>query len=382
MAARTRTITSFERVLDAVTLESMMARLGLWEPMRLAQTSKSFLHRVCSSVQQLHMSYGTPRELRANHVVALIRRCAGLRWVYLSGKVASDEVVSALVAYSSSLWQVEIQGQCMSFWDEPDVYISDVAVAALVRVHTTLVKLHLNDQKRLTDVALQSMAQHLPALEDVGIDGCSMISDSGVIVLVTSCTKLRRIDLANCEVGDASVFAIANNCPDLEELSLFRYKDGTVGDESIIALVQGCPKLRELDLSASLITDLAVGALVAGVCPLDKRLDISNCENISSAGIAALVPKWRNIPNLSLELNYTNITEASLLDFAVRLPNLKSINCCGYTHCITDASLNALARGCPVLTHLEFGDDYRSDITRGAVDALSISHPHLKLSAL
>ena len=361
---------AFERVLDAVH-DVLAKQLGLWQMMRLAQTSPTFLSRVCGRAHdlsfRLHPSHLVMRRIKVPQLVALIRRCAGLRTVNMCGwltfaKLVGDEVMYALAAYCTSLRSLTMD--CAE--------ITDCAVAAVARVHTDLVDLSLHEQKQLTDGALHAIAQHLPKLEMLNLFGCKGISDSGVVALATRCTALKDLSLDHTRISDAAVSAVAMNCPLLEDLSLWDC-DG-VTDESIIALVERCPKINDLQLQCTSITCAALVAMAAGECPLHD-LGIEGCSHVSDAGVIAMVPKWRTIERLALDLNGTGVTVASMLEVA-NLPNLVGLDVSVTPCACTDEALLAFSRGCPVLTHLYY-EHALARTTPAALDVLRNSHPKL-----
>jgi len=359
---------ALERVLDAVH-DVLAKQLGLWQMMRLAQTSPTFLSRVCgrahdlSSALPLHLDI---RKIEVPQLVALIRRCTGLRSVDISGwsigKLVCDEVMYALAAYGTSLRSLSM--------DKGE--ITDCAVATVARVHTDLLDLSLHGQKQLTDYALHAIAQHLPKLEMLNLGACTRISDSGVVALATRCTALKVLSLSFTCVEDAAVSAVAMNCPLLEDLTLWDC-DG-VTDESIIALVERCPKINYLQLQGTSITCAALVALAAGECPLHD-LGIEGCSHVSDAGVIAMVPKWRTVERLGIDLCSTGVTVASMLEVA-KLPNLVSLDVSATPCACTDEALLAFSRGCPVLTHLYY-EHALARTTPVALDVLRKSHPKL-----
>ena len=360
---------AFERVLDAVH-DVLAKQLGLWQMMRLAQTSPTFLSRVCGRARDLSGVYefhSDIRKIEVRQLVALLRRCAGLRTVNMSGwtiggKFVCDEVMYALAAYCTSLRSLTMDSG----------EITDCAVANVARVHTELVELDLHGQKQLTDGALHAIAQHLPKLEMLNLFGCKGISDSGVVALATRCTALKDLSLDHTRISDAAVSAVAMNCPLLEDLSLWDC-DG-VTDESIIALVERCPKINDLQLQCTSITCAALVAMAAGECPLHD-LGIEGCSHVSDAGVIAMVPKWRTIERLALDLNGTGVTVASMLEVA-NLPNLVGLDVSVTPCACTDEALLAFSRGCPVLTHLYY-EHALARTTPAALDVLRKSHPKL-----
>ena len=363
---------AFERVLDAVH-DVLAKQLGLWQMMRLAQTSPTFLSRVCGRAHDLSNAHPLNldiRKIEVRQLVALIRRCTGLRRVEISGwsngKLVCDAVMYALAAYCTSLRSLTMDKGTIEKGE-----ITDCAVANVTRVHTDLVELSLHGQKQLTDGALHAIAQHLPKLEMLNLFGCKRISDSAVVALVTRCTALKDLSLSCTRISDAGVSAVAMNCPLLEDLSLYDCEGVT--DQSIIALAERCPKINYLQLQGTSITCAALVALAAGECPLHD-LEFEGCSHVSDAGVIAMVPKWRTVGRLDLDFTDTGVTVASMLEVA-KLPNLVTLDIHKTPCAFTDEALLAFSH-CPALTHLYF-DSSAARLTPAALDVLRVSHPNL-----
>ena len=376
---------TFEDVLDVVH-DEISIQIGFCEMMRLAQTSKSLMSSVCSRAMEINFAPSLDRDesprypyvcpIPLERVVPLVRQCAGLRRVRLSANFcederAPDEVILALTGYCESLRSLECYDgfECLG--------VSDSAIATVARVHTDIAELALGWQERLTDDALRSIAQHLPKLKVLKIDGSTSFTDAGVIELVQSCTSLKTIHLCDLRCIDTEdvnlvIFAIAKNCRRLEDLQLFPdrsigdyiYPVDTKLDEAFAALASSCPLLRALELQRSPISDVALIALAD--CPI-RDLCLCSCPNVTDASVTAFLPTWRILPNVVVHVEYTAMTAASILAIAAQVPNLISLSFfsiiasiygCAY---VTDAHLDALARGCPNLMKFEF-DFYHSEM--------------------
>ena len=212
---------------------------------------------------------------------------------------------------------------------------------------------------------------------------CSGISDSGVIELARNCHALKELDLSNTLVTDASVSAIASNCPMLENLDLADDDlrslptggrvPGLITDKSVIALARHCPRLRVLKLSGTAVTDVGMEALGIGVCSLEE-LTLDGCKDVSDAGVAALLPGLSTKSSLTLRLDRTRITKASVLAIAARFPKLDSLDVDAVDCDVGDEEVLALAHCCPGLRCLHVGNS--SLISPATRDALAVSHPN------
>ena len=99
------------------------------------------------------------------------------------------------------------------------------------------------------------------------------------------------VNLAFCKLlTDASIGALAGNCPLLESVNLHGCE--LLTDVSIVAFAGSCPMLESVSLAGNFsfvpkFTDVSIGAL-AGSCPLLKSVNLEGCELITDASLAAL----------------------------------------------------------------------------------------------
>eukprot|EP00057_Strongylocentrotus_purpuratus_P012441 XP_011666915.1 PREDICTED: F-box/LRR-repeat protein 2 [Strongylocentrotus purpuratus] len=84
-------------------------------------------------------------------------------------------------------------------------------------------KLYMAGIKSVDDTLLFSIANHMPHLKNISLKSCvgssaDQVTDNGVVEL-TRCCPLEDICLAGIHnITDKSIFALANNCPDLKTL--------------------------------------------------------------------------------------------------------------------------------------------------------------------
>jgi F-box/leucine-rich repeat protein 2/20 len=330
--------------------------------MGLALTSNTFLGGVCGRARTLNFvrsfGYDVPDNFRASQVTTLLRRCDGLRHVTLFGDVPIDqtEFVVALMAYSTSLRSLTLK----------DGSLTDSAVAAMVRVHTGLVKLNLRSQEKLTDVALLAMARHLPKLELLRMACAPLISDVGVVALAQNCAGLETLDLGDTTITDAALVALANDCHKLQNLDVNYCSN--ISDTGVIALAQKCSALKTLDLGGTRVTDAGVSA-VANNCTNIEDLNLSHVANgitdVALRVIAQHLPKLRLL-HLGL---CSGISDSGVIELARNCHALKELDLSNTL--VTDASVSAIASNCPMLENLNLADDdLRSLPTEGRVPSL------------
>ena len=171
------------------------------------------------------------------------------------------------------------------------------------------------------------------------------IADATVSAVAMNCPNLICLSLDGSAVTDESVLTLAQRCPNIEQLNL---SDTSVTDESAIALAHGCPRLEVLYLVNTSITSAALVALGSSECPL-HQFYFHRCPHVTDAGVTAMLSKWRNRRTLGVCLKGTGVTVASVLAIAASLPNLLSLNVENTPFALTDEAADALARGCPDL---------------------------------
>ncbi|KAH8072387.1 hypothetical protein JL721_3657 [Aureococcus anophagefferens] len=94
-----------------------------------------------------------------------------------------------------------------------------------------------------------------------------------MIVLGASCTRLRRLNVANC-AGLSGRALAALHCPDLEALDAAGLP---LADDALDDVLAGAPRLRVLGLrGCGGLTDDALSA-IADRCPRLVELDVSAC---------------------------------------------------------------------------------------------------------
>lgn len=316
----------------------------------------------------------------ANQATALLRRCTGVKTVRILDSwsckdISDDAIINALMAHCTSLRSLTLPGN----YDFNRGFASDSAVAAMARMFTDLEELVLSHQEALTDVALRAMAVHLPKLRRLKCYFCPGISDAGVIELVQKCTSLRSLNLGETPITDAAGIAIGQNCPNLEVLRLGMAETGnmSITDRSLVAIARGCARLTCLGLGGALLSIVGIEALAASGCHL-QELNLWNCSLISDACVAALLPMLSAAPKLTIDLDGTGVTVASVSMLANAVPNLISLSL--YTNsCIITYEACAALKGCPALRDLCVNHEL-DGVPADVFDDLQTSNPRLEVA--
>ena len=171
---------------------------------------------------------------------------------------------------------------------------------------------------------------------------------------------------------DDDVDSFASRCG--REVRYVNLKDAAaITDQGVIALAARCPHIQRLVLSdCSLLTDRAVVA-VAKACPSLIDVQLARCKLLSDAAIYALC-ECVGIQKLWIN-SCTKISPPAMQRIGESLPALRDFNAYG-TGGWTDASIGAIAQGCPMLdTCVIMGCP---ELTDRAVVQLSEGCPHIR----
>lgn len=96
----------------------------------------------------------------------------------------------------------------------------------------------------MTDVILGQLAPCV-RLERLTVQGNKVITDLGVVNLLSSCRNLVALDFSECsQLTDGALWAVGANCPRLQGINLSGCVKMT--DSGITAIAVGCPSLRRV----------------------------------------------------------------------------------------------------------------------------------------
>ena len=210
----------------------------------------------------------------------------------------------------------------------------------------------------------------------------------GSTLLGLNVSSLRDVSFSNCDVGDAEVRNLANDCPNLSKICLHNCVRVTNG--SIIALSKSCLHLIAIDIGKCVqITDIGLEAFATNcsnvrtsnllngvdICHL-RRISLHACSNITDIGVSAVARNFHLLNNIDIS-DCGRITDRGVSAIADNCPELHTINvsCC---YRITDIGVSAIAHNCPYLSSIrmrstEFLDGYNQRAVFTDLGALSIA---------
>ena len=262
-----------------------------------------------------------------------------------------------------------------------DSRVTDAAVHGLSSL-SNLRELNVVDCAAITVEGVKALPKNLESLR-IGTWGDEDVdSDAIVIAAARRCTRLRSLRLGPKNLSDAAILEVASKCVDLKAFGL-PFAEATVTDRSIIELSKRCD-LESVHLSNSIsqnITDATVIALAAN-CPRLKEIEITSMKGITDASVLEL-SRCDSLETMRLSL-LRHVTDASIVPLVTRLgANLLELEICQTS--TTDASIRAIAQHCGMMTRLSLGSAYYSSakkISDEAVIELASGCPHLRSLAL
>ena len=190
-------------------------------------------------------------------------------------------------------------------------------VCGMLGTASKLEQMYCNDLRKLSDAGMDLLAPAATAhvLKTIELRGARRVSEAAFVRLLRRCggtgveehpsslsppasSSLRRLDLSWNAIGDDTMVAVGQSCPQLRELSIPNCTK--VGDVGLRAIGLGCPGLVELDLEGcSEISDAAIVALVNDTSSALRKLRLQDCNRLTDASVEAIA---RGCPRLRILL--------------------------------------------------------------------------------
>ncbi|MED6184393.1 hypothetical protein PIB30_047082 [Stylosanthes scabra] len=317
-------------------VEAMGSKL---QKLRKVKLCLSFLHRGtfilhfcrnCVSLEELHlgcMPSLLEQSLEQNAIAEAIRERPGLRSLKVNAtrQIVSSELIDALLTL-----------KMLTFLDL--VLIAE-CFPNLEEIHVTFTSVYSE-----TDLQVKALTSGLKKLRKVYLSGSYILQDSSIFTLCQNCVSLEALVVHQT----GSLSEIANAIRERPQLRSLEARGGILTLELINTLVS-LKCLTCLHLSGSSISDEALCALADEVLPL-RELSLWGCSGYQYSGISCLLRKCNNLQHLDLQdtefLNDECVIELSLL-----LGNLNVVKLGGNAN-LTDLSLFAIMRNCPLITEI------------------------------
>lgn len=232
-------------------------------------------------------------------------------------------------------------------------YLNEDAVAAALRCSTSLTDLTLELNSKVTGAKC-----FCPLLQD-GVGGGLLsgsqltslslkenasFSDEGLGHIVAHATRLTELNLSKCQrLGPHALRAI--NMTGLTRLSLGFLPQ--LDDSSLKRIARSCPLIRHLDMCGSYsVTDLGLKSVAARLGLL-LYVGLSFLDKITDAGLEMLAVGCAQLEALDLE--QTLITDVALEALIQYSPNLKILNV-AFCHNLSEAKIVGCLQHCRLHT--------------------------------
>ncbi|KAH7291650.1 hypothetical protein KP509_29G026300 [Ceratopteris richardii] len=248
---------------------------------------------------------------------------------------------------------------------------SNQGLISLTEACSSLIRLDLSRCVQVRDDDIMAISR-ISTLESLMLNGCTEVSDAGLVLLAFNCRNLRSVSLKWCVgITDNAVLAIAAYCLKLEELDV-SYTEITNASISAVCKLES---LWKLNLAAcSRVDDQALRSLKSASRSL-QTLDISRCPVITYEGVMELANG--GLPLRSLMMSYCHIVVDPMLQSFGKFKNLRTVrfDACDMStvelgligkYCmnleelslskckgIRDSGLSAAVMGCPNLKSID-----------------------------
>jgi hypothetical protein len=248
---------------------------------------------------------------------------------------------------------------------------TDVVLEVLSDSCPNVRNLNVAASHSITDRGIKAISK-FSRLEQLDLESCELVTNSGVEFLAQGCRKLVQLSLKYCRsVSDAGIEHLGLRMRSLRILNL-NYLPVT--DEAMHSIAKGCPHLEELSLKyCRNITDAGLEFLSSG-CHALKRLTLSYCQQITDWGLKKLSLGCIQLEELNIKYCRL-ISDAGIINIAQGCRQLADFNM-NYCDKVTDEGIRALAGACHQLTSLK--TVFCRQVTDLGVKAMALGFRQLK----
>ncbi|XP_055631275.1 F-box/LRR-repeat protein fbxl-1-like [Toxorhynchites rutilus septentrionalis] len=250
--------------------------------------------------------------------------------------------------------------------------IKDPGIIDVLRKQTNLVHLDLTSFLNLTDFALIAIAESMPLLKSLKLNGCWLLTDFGISE-IRKLRKLTVLDLSDCDrVTDEGFLKVISNKQGNNLKELYLSMLPSITEKVILNICLTLGNMTVLDLCGSdCMNDTSI-QYVFCYLRFIRILRLNGCVKITDAGLTgvelqrAAIEIWDTQQTFSIDmlqgLQELQISGCSkVTDFALKhsfkLVELREIN---VSHCteITEEGIEALVHNCPSLEVMDLSDCY------------------------
>eukprot|EP00057_Strongylocentrotus_purpuratus_P018646 XP_011673120.1 PREDICTED: F-box protein SKP2B-like [Strongylocentrotus purpuratus] len=249
----------------------------------LESSSKEFLTELPVSLKTLVLS---GLRLNGGDIHTAVSRLPTLETLILCGKnvITEEHAIKIFETVGPQLICLCIRGHRQ--------IITDDILGLIVKNCTSLEEIHLGTHMMLTGESLRVLfrdQERSRNLTQLRLFGCKYLNHDILLDMSKACVNLTELYMAGIKcVDDTLLFSIANHMPRLKHISLGEYgrlgrrsATNQVTDNGVVELTRCCP-LEFIGLTGiHCITDKSIFAL-ANNCPDLKTLFISGCSKVTT----------------------------------------------------------------------------------------------------
>ncbi|XP_060585756.1 uncharacterized protein LOC132741569 [Ruditapes philippinarum] len=146
--------------------------------------------------------------------------------------------------------------------------------------------------------ALENLKK-LPALKELNLSLCHMVTDSVLVSLSDHCKQLRYLDLCGCHaVTDIGILSLAR----LSQLASINVSYlNQVTEDSVIKLAESCNLVKFIARATKFPSDSMIIKLVA-LCPRLNHIDVSGCFQITNKMFEGFTNQSRLKSDMTVDL--------------------------------------------------------------------------------
>lgn len=271
--------------------------------------------------------------------------------LHLKGVVTIDVPNASLIGRMSKVYDLDISE-------------SKVEAKAFHHIFSRLQMLkylHCNKCKGIDDFSLQTVANNMAKfrkLSHIYMSDNHDYSDEGMLALITvGPNVLIELDISgSTSLTTLSMAGVRKKMNSLRLLNLSNVRGS--GQSAFEFIAEGCVFLTDLDIHKSSTLDDAALVLIGRKCSILKRINVSDCFNVTDVGVQGFVQEFQG------HLQHINISgcvkcggpAAFALSTASQEITVMKLNCLSM---ITMASVKALWQKVPLLEEFEMSADIR-----------------------
>lgn len=297
-----------------------------------AQGFAKFDKRRLPRIQRL--SFAFCRGLLDEELLKICQSCPNLTYIDISlcSNISNKGLES--LKYCELLSHISMN-RCRQFSDEgfefirhcrklksffiAEVSISDFKLCEVFQSNPGILALSLPGCRHITELTTDGVVSHLNNLKILILNGCSMIQDYGVSLLVDRFhNTLHSLSLSETGITDHSVELIARKCRNLVSLTLSYCIE--LSDQSIIYLATHCKTLLILDIATCKVSPDSVIELLVSI-PTIRNLSLSGCKLMNNCVLCAISLYCTYMEKLCI-FNCPEILDHEIAEFQQQNPKI------------------------------------------------------------